>query len=102
MARQVVLEAAQPDRGDEPAGALTALRLGDAFHLEAEGDVVDDAAPREQVEVLPHHHGVAAERAVDRGRGRIDDADGAGCRGLYAADDLRQRAFAASARTEDA
>jgi hypothetical protein len=102
LTRQVILEAVQPDRGDELAGALMALRFGDTFHLEAEGNVIDDAAPREQVEVLPHHHGVAAKRAADRGRGRIDDVNGAGCRRLDAADDLREGAFAASARTEDA
>ena len=66
LARQVALEAAQPDRSDQPPRALDSVRLGDAAHLQPEGDVVDDAAPGKQVEVLPDHHRVGAERAADR------------------------------------
>ena len=102
LAGQVLLEAAQSDRGNERARALVARGLGHAAHLQAEGDIVDDAAPGKQVEVLPHHHRVGAERMPDIVALRVLDPDRAAGRAFEPGDDLDQRALAAPARPEQA
>src|SRR5581483_6893526 len=94
----VALEAAHADRGDQRPRALVPLDFRDALHLQPEGDIVDHRAPGKQIELLPHHHRVCAERLVDLAA----DADVAGRVRLDAADDLHQRALAAAARTENA
>ena len=43
--RVAILEAREADLGQEIARLGQALALGHALHLEAEGDIVDDAAP---------------------------------------------------------
>src|SRR4051812_21434188 len=97
-----MLEAAEPDRGDERARALVPLALGHALHLQAEGHVLQHAAPGEEVEALPHHHRIGAGRTrVLRAR-RIHYMNRAARRALEPADDLQQRALAAAARAEQA
>src|SRR5213079_1105682 len=84
------------------ARLVLALRPGHPGHLEAEGDVVDHAAPREEVEVLPYRDRVRAEGPRLGFPRRIDDPDlPAGGRD-ESADDLRERALAAAARPQDA
>ena len=102
LPRQVALEAAQADRGEQRRGALIALGCGHAAHLEAEGDVVDDVAPRKQIEVLPDHDRVGAERPRHRPAARRWMRTVPLGRRLEAADDLDQRALAAAARAEQA
>ena len=80
----------QADQAEHPVCAVEALRLRHALHLEPEGDVVDDAAVREQAEVLEDHRDLApaqlAQRIVagpghvlavdlDRSGRRLDQAD---------------------------
>ena len=72
---QVAFEAAQSDRGNQRAGALMTRGLGHAAHLQAERDIVDDAAPGKQVEILPHHDRVGAERMLDIVALRVFDPD---------------------------
>ena len=60
------------------AASLTALGLVGALEFEAEGDVVDQAAVRQEPEVLEHHrHLVAAhvEQLLVVGLGDVDAAD---------------------------
>ena len=55
-------EAGQADELEHRLGACPADILGDALHLQPEGDVVDEVAVGEQAEVLEHHaHPVAAQ-----------------------------------------
>ena len=58
---EVVLVAGQADQVDHLLGLVAALRLALAAHLEAEGDVVDHLAVRQQAEVLEDHRDTAAQ-----------------------------------------
>src|SRR5439155_14708467 len=80
----------EPDETQHVARPRVPLGLRHALYLEAEGDVVDHAAVREQAEVLEdHRRGVPAKVAelragrsghalpgdLDGTRGRLDQAD---------------------------
>src|SRR5437764_4819839 len=97
-----MLETRESHRRDQRARALVPLALRHALHLETEGDVVEDAAPREEVEALPHHYRIGAGRPRLARARRIDDAHRAARRRLQASHDLQERALATAARPEQA
>ena len=73
----LVLEAGQSDELDHLLCTRGPLRLGHALDLETERDVLDDAAVREQAEVLEDHRdGAAAQRTQLVGVGARDVAAG--------------------------
>src|SRR5258708_24128260 len=96
------LEAPQADRGDHRPSPFVAQGAPRAAHLEPEGHVVEHAAPGKQVEVLPHHDRIGAQRMWGAARHRVFDPHRAGRRGLEPADDLDEGAFAAAAGAQDA
>ena len=98
--RAVLLETAQSNRRNQRPGAFVTLGLWSALHFEPEGDIVDDRAPRKQIEVLPDHDRMSAKRL--RGAPLPANGDRAAGERLDATDDLRHRALAASAGPEDA
>ena len=63
----VVLVALEADQVDHLLGAVAAVLLALAPHLETEGDVVDHLAVRQQAEVLEDHRDLAAP-GVEQGR----------------------------------
>ena len=78
LVRVLVLETGQPDELDHLLCARGALGLGDALDLEAERDVLDHAAVREQTEVLEDHRDRAAPQRpqlVGVGAGDVPPGD---------------------------
>src|SRR5262249_8260009 len=78
---------------------LLARRLADAFHLQAERDIAERCAPREQLgEVLEH------DAAIEpmSGDELAADANLAGAGSKKARNDVKQRRLAAAGRADDA
>jgi hypothetical protein len=78
-----------------------ALGLADAFHLEAEGDVVERAQVREQRIALEHHRGAALRRRCLRDVAPAEQDVALGHR-LVAGDHAQGRALAATRGAEQA
>src|SRR5690242_18069497 len=93
----MLLKSPKADRSNQGLRALIAFATRKAAHLQPECDIVDDATPREQVEVLPDHDRVRAERTRKTGTLARLDAHGAfRCR-FKTANDLDKGALAAAA-----
>src|SRR6185312_7972 len=101
LRRPMLLEATQADRCDHRAGPVVALLSRHPVHFEAEGDIVDNGAPRKQIQVLPNHHRLRSKRRVS-GTAALADCHVAARARFDPADDLDHRALAAAARPEDA
>ncbi len=88
----LVLKALEADHLDKAACHLQALGLGNALHLQAEGDVVYHREPGEKRVLLEHHAAVRIDlvdlAAVD------DDAPGRGL--VKTGDEVEQGGFAAA------
>jgi hypothetical protein len=78
-------------------GLGQALALGQSLHLERPCDVLDGGEPGKQRELLEHHAAIGARRP-DR---TAVEPQVAGGRGLEAAEDVQERALAASGRPDD-
>src|SRR5579872_1151280 len=98
----MLLESPQSDQSDQSARAFVSLRAPNPAHFHTKCDIVDNASPGKQIQILPYHHRITAERSRGFGASRIVDADLTAGRRLKAADDLDQRALAAAAWSENA
>jgi hypothetical protein len=95
LLRVVLLEARQPDLGDEAVGHLELMRARQAALAQPEADVVEHGQPGEERVALEHHAAVgpgavdapAVEQHLARG-GHIQPGD-----------DAQQRALAATVRS---
>src|SRR4029077_15826693 len=74
-----------------------ALALGQSLHLERPCDVLDGGEPGKQREFLKHHAAIGARRPD----GTAVEPEVARGRGLEAAEDVQERALAASRRPYD-
>src|SRR5262245_8540851 len=97
-----MLESPQANRSYERVRALIALRARYSAHFKPKGNVVDDIAPGEQIQVLPHHDRVSAQRAGTIRMLRVLHANVTGSRRFEPANDLDERALAATTRSEQA
>jgi hypothetical protein len=84
----------EADVGEGVAGDVAALGGGDIGELEGQGDVIEDAAPGEEVGVLEDERDGSSEVL-----GRV--GDGALGRALEARDEAEERGFAAAGRAEE-
>src|SRR5213075_2034116 len=95
--RVTMLEAVEPDERKVALRNLTALFLGDAFHLQPKRDVFEGRAPGKQGVLLKYDaaiHGRTPDRlAVEQ------DAPGAGLG--QSREQVQERRFTATARTDD-
>src|SRR5262249_16692195 len=78
---------------------LLALAPADSLHFQAEGDVAERGAPREQLGKVLEHHAAVETMAGHR---LAADADLAGAGSEEAGDDVEQRRLAAARRPDDA
>ena len=69
LVRELVRGVLEADERSTSCARVLPLALADALHLEAEGDVVDHAAVREQAEVLEDHRDGMPPQLAKLGRG---------------------------------
>lgn len=87
----------EADVGEGFAGDLAAFGGGEAGELEGEGDVIEDAAPREEVSIL-EDEGDGGARGVLRVGGGLDGSEGGA---VEAGDKAEESGFAAAGGAEE-